>query len=135
MTSSSATRPTTTTTRGSCRNSGGSSLRTAAPPLVVPVLVLAEAAHLIGSRLGPQTELRLLGTLARGELLAERVRPRDWSRIAQLVTQYADLPLGSADASVVAAAERLGIHRILTLDRRHFTVVRPAHIDAFELVP
>jgi hypothetical protein len=31
--------------------------------------------------------------------------------------------------------ERRRISQIATLDRRHFTVVRPAHIDAFELLP
>ena len=45
-------------------------------------------------------------------------------RIAELVAQYRDLPLGTADASVIAAAERLGISEIATLDRRHFTIVR-----------
>jgi hypothetical protein len=32
-------------------------------------------------------------------------------------------------------AERLNVTRIATLDRRHFTVVRPRHSTAFELVP
>ncbi len=45
------------------------------------------------------------------------------------------MPLGATDASVVAIAERLGIDTIATLDRRHFTVVRPAHIEAFTLLP
>jgi predicted nucleic acid-binding protein len=45
------------------------------------------------------------------------------------------LPLGTVDASVVAVSERLGTHTIATLDRRHFSVVRPAHIPAFDLVP
>jgi hypothetical protein len=40
--------------------------------------------------------------------------------MAELMDTYADLPLGT-----VAAAERLGITKIATLDRRHFTVVRP----------
>ena len=48
---------------------------------------------------------------------------------------YADLPLGTADASVVAVAERLGIAEVATLDRRHFTVVRPRHVTAFTLLP
>jgi predicted nucleic acid-binding protein len=39
------------------------------------------------------------------------------------------------DASVVAVAERLGIGTVATLDRRHFTVVRPRHVDMFELLP
>jgi uncharacterized protein len=46
------------------------------------------------------------------------------ARTADLVDQYADLPLGMVDASVIAIAERLGATGIATLDRRHFTVVR-----------
>ncbi len=46
-----------------------------------------------------------------------------------------DLPLGTVDASVVAAAERLRLNQIATLDRHHFTVVRPSHIPVFELIP
>jgi hypothetical protein len=45
-------------------------------------------------------------------------------RIAALVGRYRDLPLGTVDASVIAAAERLRTTEIATLDRRHFTVVR-----------
>jgi predicted nucleic acid-binding protein len=41
----------------------------------------------------------------------------------------------AADASVVAVAERLKTARIATLDHRHFRAVRPAHCDAFELLP
>jgi hypothetical protein len=52
-----------------------------------------------------------------------------------LVEQYGDLPLGTADACVVALAERLRIPTIATLDRRHFTIVRPTHVSAFELLP
>ena len=45
-----------------------------------------------------------------------------------------DLPLGTADASVVAAAERLGVPEVATLDRRHFTVARPS-TGPFTLLP
>lgn len=55
--------------------------------------------------------------------------------MAELTERYADLGLGGTDASVVAIAERLGIDRIATLDRRHFSVVRPRHIEAFQLLP
>lgn len=55
--------------------------------------------------------------------------------MAALVEQYADLPLGTTDASLIAVAERLDITEIATLDRRHFTVVRPRHVEAFDLVP
>jgi predicted nucleic acid-binding protein len=63
------------------------------------------------------------------------LRPSDWTRTADLVRTYADLPLGVVDASVMAIAERLGSTRIATLDHRHFSVVRPAHATAFELLP
>jgi uncharacterized protein len=36
---------------------------------------------------------------------------------------------------VVAAAERLEVTEIATTDRRHFDVVRPAHLETFELLP
>ena len=55
--------------------------------------------------------------------------------MAELVGTYADLPLGAVDASVVAVAERLGATTLATLDRRHFTVVRPRHTTAFALLP
>ena len=59
----------------------------------------------------------------------------DLDRVADLVGTYVDLPLGGTDASVMAIAERLGQTRVATLDRRHFTVVRPIHCPAFELTP
>jgi predicted nucleic acid-binding protein len=59
----------------------------------------------------------------------------DWLRIAELVATYRDLPMGTVDASVIAAVERLGLSEIATVDRRHFGVVRPRHVDAFTLVP
>ena len=45
------------------------------------------------------------------------------------------MPLDGTDANLIAIAERLGTTRIATLDRAHFTVVRPAHCNAFDLVP
>ncbi|TNC26035.1 PIN domain-containing protein [Amycolatopsis alkalitolerans] len=52
-----------------------------------------------------------------------------------LVDKYADFPLGTADACVVALAERLGVTRVATLDTRHFSVARPRHVASFELLP
>ena len=106
-----------------------------AGPLVVPVLVAAEVVQLLEARVGPEAEVRFVGALAAGELVVESVGAPDWERIAELVWQYRDLPLGTVDASLVAAAERLGIVTVATLDRRHFSVVRPQHTAAFELVP
>jgi hypothetical protein len=104
-------------------------------PLIVPTLVITEVCYLLGTRLGAGAEVRFLGDLASGEFTVEPVRAGDWLRIAELVYQYRDQSLGTVDASVVAAAERLGVTTILTLDRRDFSIVRPGHTDRFEILP
>jgi uncharacterized protein len=68
--------------------------------------------------------MRFLADMASGVFDVEPVHPTDWLRIADLVNQHRDLPLGTVDASVVACAERLGIDEIATVDRRHFTIVK-----------
>jgi len=97
--------------------------------------VITEVVYLLAMRLGWQPEVRFLGDLASGDLTVEPVHPADLMRMAELVARYHDLPLGSVDASVVAAAERRGIADIATLDHRHFSVVRPSHTGSFHLLP
>jgi predicted nucleic acid-binding protein len=63
------------------------------------------------------------------------VEPKDTTRIAELVRLYKDLPLGAVHASVIAIAERLGLPAVATLDRRHFSIVRPRHVAALQLLP
>lgn len=104
-------------------------------PLLVPQLVITEVVYLLETRLGWTAEVRFLGDLAIGNFLVEPVLAGDWMRIAELIARYHDLPLGTVDASVVALAERLDVGVVATLDRRHFTVVRPKHVPAFELLP
>jgi predicted nucleic acid-binding protein len=99
------------------------------------MLVITEVTYLLATRLGFDAEARFLADLASGALTPVAVEPADWERIAELVVRYHDLPLGTVDASVVAIAERLGLSLIATLDRRHFGVVRPRHLEAFTLVP
>ncbi|NOX29859.1 MAG: PIN domain-containing protein [Actinobacteria bacterium] len=103
-------------------------------PLIVPTLVITEVAYLLGTRLGVDPEVRFLGDLAAGNLIVEPVAASDWLRIAELVAQYNDLPLGTVDASVITAAERLGTNDVATLDRRHFTVVH-SNIGTLNLLP
>ena len=101
--------------------------------LVIPALVVAEVTYIAGRRLGPTAEARFLRGLA--SFHVEAPAPDEWSRIAALVEQYRDFPLGGTDASVVALAERLGTDLIVTLDRRHFSAIRPRHASAFRLLP
>lgn len=98
------------------------------------MLVISEAAYLIGTRLGVGAGIRFLGDLAAGNLIPEPVAAGDWIRIAELVARYEDLPLGTVDASVVALAERRSVTTLATLDRRHFTVVQTTH-GPLDLLP
>ncbi|MBC7870147.1 MAG: PIN domain-containing protein [Chitinophagaceae bacterium] len=59
----------------------------------------------------------------------------DRIRTIQLLRTYADSRVDFVDASIAAVAERLDIRRILTLDQRDFRIIRPSHIDYFELLP
>jgi uncharacterized protein len=103
--------------------------------LLVPSPILTEVCYLAESRLGPETEARFLDSLAAGEFELVPVTSADLRRMSELVRTYGDFPLGAADASVVAIAERLNAVRIATLDHRHFRAVRPAHCPAFDLLP
>lgn len=92
-------------------------------------------AYLIETRLSWEAEVRFLGDLASGNLAVEPLHASDPIRIAELVADYRDLPLGTVDASVIATAERLDATEVATLDRRHFSVVRPRHEVALQLLP
>ena len=104
-------------------------------PLLVPPTVLAEVCYLLNEWGGPGAEVRFLRDIRPGGLQLAELTTADVARMADLVERYANLRLGGTDASLVAIAERLRLDRIATFDRRHFTVVRSAHVAAFTLLP
>jgi len=73
--------------------------------------------------------------LADGDFQTVGLTADDYYRVAELVDRYADLPLGTTDAAVVAVAERFRCAEVATLDRRDFSVVRPRHVKALTLLP
>ena len=101
--------------------------------LIIPALCVAEAAYLIQQHQGPRLEARFLRALAGFDVQAPT--DEDWARIADLVEEYTDFPLGGTDASVVATAERMNTDLLITLDRRHFAAVRSLHQERFRLLP
>jgi predicted nucleic acid-binding protein len=103
--------------------------------LVVPAPVITETAWQIERNLGPRSEAGFLGLITTGELRVVDLTVTDYQRCVTLIDTYADMGLGLVDASIVTVAENLGATTIATLNQRDFRVVRPAHTDAFELIP
>lgn len=111
-------------------------LQSAPDELLVPQPIVAEVCYRISrARFGASVEAMFLRSFADGSLTAVPLEPADFERMAELVEQYASLPLGGSDASVIALAERPQVEKVATLDRRHFTVVRPRHRAALTLLP
>lgn len=76
-----------------------------------------------------------LNDVRRGAFVVESLESRDYERVGELLTTYADLRLGFVDAAVLAVVERLAERQVATLDHRHFSVVRLAHVERLELIP
>jgi hypothetical protein len=60
-------------------------LATAAGPLVVPVLVVSEAAYFLEDRVGEHAERALAASIGSGALVVEPVDAEDWPRIEELL--------------------------------------------------
>ena len=104
-------------------------------PLVLPSVVIPEACYLIGSRLGHKSMRDFLKNLIISKTQIEPLLEQDLKRVTQILENYADSHLDFVDAAVIAIAERLNIIRVLTIDRRDFSLIRPVHCNYFELLP
>jgi len=91
---------------------------------------ITEAMHLLDGR--GQEALRQ--QIEQGMLDLHTPTIHHAQRACALMRQYADAPMDFADASLVVAAEVLGITRILTLDR-HFYAYRINGNASFEVLP
>jgi uncharacterized protein len=108
----------------------------AAPePLVVSPYVLAELDYLVTTGLGVAVELGVLGELASGAWDLPAFGVEDVTAAGAVIRRYADQRLGLADASNVILAGRYATRSIVTLDRRHFEVVRPVSGGRFKILP
>jgi predicted nucleic acid-binding protein len=109
-------------------------LETESVPLL-PDVVLPELAYLILRELGYPALTSLLRSIATGELVQVKSTSQDLERAAELLEKYADSRVDFVDCAIFAMAERLNLSKILTVDRRHFTIFRPKHCDYFEIAP
>lgn len=103
--------------------------------LLVPITVIPEVSHMFLERLGRHAERDILEAIRLRQFLVEGIDQSDMERIVEVLDKYADGNIGFVDASIVALAERLGIKKLLTTDRRHFAAIRPKHCKSLELLP
>jgi predicted nucleic acid-binding protein len=104
-------------------------------PFVVSPFVLAELDYLLWSRRGVDAELAVLAELARGAWSLPSFGTDDFSAAVSVVERYRDQGIGLTDASLVVLADRYRTRSLLTLDRRHFDVVRPLGGGRFRILP
>lgn len=104
-------------------------------PLVVSPYVVAEVDYLVASRLGTDAELAVLRELASGAWELASLGLEDLRAASALIERYADQRIGIADASNVVLAERYQTRLIVTLDRRHLSVVRTLAGGTFSILP
>jgi uncharacterized protein len=104
-------------------------------PLVVSPYVVAELDYLVATRVGVDAELAVLDELTGGAYALAQFDAADLSRASAVIARYRDQSIGIADASVVVLADRFHTREILTLDRRHFGVLRPLSGGRFKLIP
>jgi predicted nucleic acid-binding protein len=108
-------------------------LRSSHERRIVPVCVLVEAEYML--RPWPRAFPALLADFDSGALELLDLPKRWLLRAGDLLERYRDLSLGLVDATVIAATEMLDEPKLATLDRRHFTLVRPCHCEALRLLP
>ena len=110
-------------------------LRAVREPRIVPAPVLVELEYLLRRVSDGAAFITFLEDCRDGAFRIEPLLPEDYVRVGDLLEQYQDLGLGLVDAAVLAVTERLREPKLATLDQRHFSVVRPRHVRALELLP
>lgn len=110
-------------------------LQTIYEEIIFPVPAITETAYFISKNLGVETLATFLEDLPKMNLLLETPTAGDYKRAAEILRKYDDANIDFVDACIAAIAERLNTTKILTIDRRHFGILKPNHCEAFEILP
>ncbi|MCU0580033.1 MAG: PIN domain-containing protein [Desulfobacterota bacterium] len=103
--------------------------------LIAPSTIIPEVCYLLNTYLGSPAEMAFIESLVQRQLAIETVTLEDLGRSLEILKAYADLNIGLVDATIVALAERLGISKLLTADRRHFSALKLKQGTPLELLP
>jgi hypothetical protein len=103
--------------------------------IVLPQSTLTEICYITARMSGNRGVRGFLQDLLESKYLLEPLSQQDIIRTAALLEQYADARPDCVDLTIVAVAERLNITRVLTFDRRDFSIIRPSQTTHLELLP
>lgn len=103
-------------------------------PMVATREVWTESMYLLGREMSYPGQQALWRLRSSGLLTLHQSSEAELERMEILMHKYRDAPMDIADASLVVAAETLGLRRVFTLDR-HFYAYRLADSSAFEVIP
>lgn len=109
--------------------------RRADEPMLLGALTLAELDVLLQRELGIEATLALIRSITGGGIRLVAPTDADLTRAAEHLAAAAEHRPRLADAVLVAIAERLGVRRVATFDRRPIAVFRPSHVRTFDLEP
>jgi predicted nucleic acid-binding protein len=107
----------------------------AAKLLYLPQSVLNETCYLLTKAGGNRASASFLERLPRSKYVVLPLEEIDLQRTAAILRKYEETRVDFVDATVAALAERLKVQIILTLDRRDFSLIRPGHVQHFEILP
>ena len=107
----------------------------ASEPLLLGALTLGELDVLLQRELGPSATLAVLRSVIDSTVRLVSPTQADLVRAAALLIEAAEHGPRLADAVLVATAERLGVRRVATFDRRPIAIFRPRHVRALDLEP
>jgi predicted nucleic acid-binding protein len=101
-------------------------LGTVWPPFTEAMYLLADL---------PAAQEALWEMVERGAIHLLLLDSADAPRMRELMRKYANRPMDFADAALVRVAEREGLRRIFTVDRRDFAVYRIHGGSRFTIIP
>ena len=109
--------------------------RRADEPLLLSALSLGELDTLLQRELGIDASLALVRSITGGAIRLVAPSDVDLERAVELLEGAREHQPRFADAALVAIAERLGVRRIATFDRRPIAVFGSRQTPGFDLEP
>lgn len=95
--------------------------------------IVTEAAYLLKPYTGAVQ--KLLAWVRIGEIRLAPIDAVDVDGISRILLQYSDQNLDFADTTLMHLADRDGLTKVFTVDRKHFSVYRTSRRQSLKLVP